>query len=363
MLTRPSQPSAEVLASCHLCQIRSFATHVKAPITIVNTVEGSNAVIPSDFRFIDHSILGKGVTKAPEDFGTGCQCTDDKQCEYGGCLCFQELEQPDHDVRMNDAGSDDGSGSGATQTKERKMISYHTSGEKKGILRRRVLKSRNPIYECHSRCACSEDCPNRVTSKGRQVPLEIFRTTNRGWGKTKPISCCPAGPAGCKTELTLSIGVQSSVPIKQGQFVDLYLGEIITSKEATARRAKADIAQRKDIYLFELDKFSNPESEDHRLREDPYVVDGEFASGPTRFINHSCNPNLRIFGQVEDHADKPIHGLAFFALEDIEAGTELTFDYRDGSEEETDDSIRDPEKRKKMTKCLCGEEECRGYLW
>lgn len=158
-------------------------------------------------------------------------------------------------------------------------------------------------------------------------------------------------------------GVRSSVDIRKGQFVDLYLGEIITSKEATIRRAKADIAQRKDIYLFELDKFSDPESEDPRLRGDPFVVDGEFASGPTRFINHSCNPNLRIFAQVEDHADKPIHGLAFFALKDIDAGTELTFDYRDGCEEETDSSIKDPEKRKKMTRCLCGEENCRKWLW
>lgn len=89
-------------------------------------------------------------------------------------------------MQMKDVGADDEARSSTTpapQGKRKKMISYHTWGEKKGILRTRLLKSRNPIYECHSRCSCSENCPNRVTSKGRQVPLEIFRTENRGWGE------------------------------------------------------------------------------------------------------------------------------------------------------------------------------------
>lgn len=83
-------------------------------------------------------------------------------------------------------------------------------------------------------------------------------------------------------------------------------------------------------------------------------------SGPTRFINHSCDPNMRIFARVGDHADKHIHDLALFAIKDIQKGEELTFDYVDGASEdfgEPEDSIED------MTRCLCGSSKCRRFLW
>ncbi|KAK8121359.1 SET domain protein [Apiospora kogelbergensis] len=188
----------------------------------------------------------------------------------------------------------------------RKKYAYHSHGVKAGHLRTEVLESRDPIYECHDGCACGPDCPNR--------------------------------------------------------FIDKYLGEIITPKEAARRRAKSDISQRKDVYLFALDKFSDPESPDERLRGPPLEVDGEFMSGPTRFINHSCDPNLRIFARVGDHADKHIHDLAFFAIRDIAKGTELTFDYVDGVEDSQNDAMN-PATTKDMTPCLCGSKKCRGYLW
>ena len=122
------------------------------------------------------------------------------------------------------------------------------------------------------------------------------------------------------------------------------------------------------MYLFALDKFSDAESMDPRLAGRAFEVDGEFFSGPTRFINHSCEPNLRIFARVGDHADKHIHDLAFFALEEITAGDELTFDYVDGTDgvdaaDNIDLDSLDPEKQKDMTKCLCGADNCRGFLW
>jgi [histone H3]-lysine9 N-trimethyltransferase SUV39H len=162
--------------------------------------------------------------------------------------------------------------------------------------------------------------------------------------------------------LTLT-GVRATVNIFQGQFIDKYVGEIITPKEANRRRKASDIAERKDVYLFALDKFSDPESMDPRLAGAPYEVDGEFKSGPTRFINHSCDPNMRIFARVGDHADKHIHDLALFAITDIRAGEELTFDYIDGKEDGMDWERMDPDLRGDMVKCLCGSKDCRGFLW
>lgn len=113
------------------------------------------------------------------------------------------------------------------------------------------------------------------------------------------------------------------------------------------------------MYLFALDKFTDSRSFDPRLRGAPLEVDGEFMSGPTRFINHSCDPNLRIFARVGDHADKHIHDLALFAIKEIHRGEELTFDYVDG--EICDDSLS--AHPAEMTRCLCGSPKCRKYLW
>lgn len=142
--------------------------------------------------------------------------------------------------------------------------------------------------------------------------------------------------------------------------MDRYLGEIITAEEAERRRANSVVSQRKDVYLFALDKFTDPDSLDPRLNGYPLEVDGEFMSGPTRFINHSCDPNLRIFARVGDHADKHIHDLALFAIKDIQRGEELTFDYVDGVTEEQDEIDGNIEG---MTECLCGSSNCRKFLW
>jgi histone-lysine N-methyltransferase SUV39H len=285
-------------------------------------------VLNPDFRFIDHSIIADDVPVAEDSFRTGCNCDDDEDCMYGTCQCLDEMA-PDSDEE------DDAPFHGP----RRKRFAYHSEGSKAGLLRSRVLLSREPIYECHEGCNCSLDCPNRVVERGRTVPLQIFRTEDdRGWG------------------------VRCPVDLKKGQFVDRYLGEIITSEEADRRRAESTVSRRKDVYLFALDKFWDPGSPDPLLTAPPLEVDGEWMSGPTRFINHSCDPNMRIFARVGDHADKHIHDLALFAIRDIPAGEELTFDYVDGLEE-LDNDAHDPSKIKDMTKCLCGTKRCRKFLW
>lgn len=240
---------------------------------------------------------------------------------------------------------------------ETKVYVYHSTGDRNECLRGAVLQSRDPIYECHSTCVCSDNCSNRVVHRGRKIPLQIFRTSDgRGWGMAT------SGDLRSIVILT-NLGVRSPVDIKRGQYVDKYVGEIVTSEVADRRRKESAVAQRKDVYLFALDKFSDVNSMDPRLAGPPFEVDGEFFSGPTRFINHSCEPNLRSFARVGDHADKHIHDLALFAIEDIPAGEELTFDYVDGEDTDLIEDSHDPKKKKDMTKCLCGSKQCRGFLW
>jgi len=289
-------------------------------VTIINKVD--NARLPESFVFIENSVLREGVERAEIDFRSGCDCAKDADCMFEDCSCLE-------DMTLRGKVTPDG-----------RKYAYKHMGPHKDCLRAPYLESRDPIYECHEGCECSSSCNSRVVERGRKVPLEIFRTDNgRGWG------------------------VRSSVDIQKGQFIDKYVGEIITSKEAMRRRKESDVAKRKDVYLFALDKFSDPDSLDPRLAGPPFEVDGEFMSGPTRFINHSCDPNLRIFARVGDHADKHIHDLAFFSVRVIPAGEELTFDYVDGVETDLVEDASDPRKKKNMTKCLCDSEDCRGFLW
>ncbi|SPO04089.1 probable Histone-lysine N-methyltransferase, H3 lysine-9 specific dim-5 [Cephalotrichum gorgonifer] len=308
---------------CHWCQIRSFPNYDTYPITVINEV--NDDVLPADFRFIHEVVLGAGVTPAEASFRSGCECRKDESCRYNGCQCLGDVVLDESDE------SDEG------RKRKLQASAYQATGARVGMLRGRWLEDECDavIYECHEGCACSAACPNRVVERGRRVPLQIFRTKDRGWG------------------------VKSTADIVRGQFVDRYIGEIITAAEADRRRKVSDVAQKKDVYLFDLDKFHDPRSLDPRLSARPYVVDGEFMSGPTRFINHSCDPNMRIYARVGDHADKHLHDLALFAIKDVPRGTELTFDYTNGVEDEDGDKG----DRRGMTRCYCGSKKCRGWLF
>lgn len=223
-LAQPKVPPLE-RQNCHWCQLRSFATHKTLPVTIVNTED--SATIPSNFRFISKPVFGPGVTPAEDEFRFGCDCAHDSDCMYAGCECLDEVVgSDDEDAAATAAaeetiddkdvaeirawaenarrkpewarrrGSRDGSrdtstsaGGGqpaAPRPQRKKRFAYHSQGAKAGLLRGSELNSRLPIYECHDGCKCSKaGCPNRVVERGRQVPLQIFRTHKgeRGWGE------------------------------------------------------------------------------------------------------------------------------------------------------------------------------------
>ena len=148
--------------------------------------------------------------------------------------------------------------------------------------------------------------------------------------------------------------------MRKGQFIDTYRGEVITDAEAEQRENRAD--KGKDSYLYSLDKFQEDGPD-----EDMYVVDGEFMGGVTRFMNHSCEPNCRQFTAILNRADFKIYELPFFALDNIPAYTELTFDYKDqeDSEKISEEMVEEITRAKgqEPTRCLCGSEDCRRYLW
>ncbi|ETW81538.1 hypothetical protein HETIRDRAFT_247806, partial [Heterobasidion irregulare TC 32-1] len=86
-------------------------------------------------------------------------------------------------------------------------------------------------------------------------------------------------------------------------------------------------------YIFDLD---GREDRDHNGDDADifsslqivYPIDAPLPGNWTRFVNHSCEPNMRIYCVVFDtipEMNRPFH--AFYALKDIPAFTELTIDY------------------------------------
>jgi histone-lysine N-methyltransferase SUV39H len=152
---------------------------------------------------------------------------------------------------------------------------------------------------------------------------------------------------------TLTSHLPPQQDLHEGQFIDTYRGEVITDAEATHRETSS--SKDKASYLYSLDKFAESEG---LKEEDLYVVDGEFMGGPTKFINHSCDPNCRQYTVSYNKHDPRVYDIAFFARKFIPKGQELTFDYLDKEEgEEMDKPGED------AIPCLCGAKNCRKWLW
>ncbi|KAJ4296484.1 hypothetical protein N0V90_006529 [Kalmusia sp. IMI 367209] len=297
------------------------------------------------FRYIPDYVLGEGVVKLSLDTQEGCQkCSPHMGrnigCEYTkkcSCLEYAAVDES----RIPEANMDKyrrALENGDSTLGFPKKFPYYCEGTKlqrAGTLVPFYLNSRHPIYECNESCLCGALCRNKNVQFGRTVELEIFKTgSGRGWGLR------------CKETLY------------QGQFVDTYRGEIITDAEATRREESSDNPT-KASYLYSLDKHAESEG---LKKEDIYVVDGEFMGGPTKFMNHSCNPNCRQYTVSYNKHDMRVYDIAFFAVRDIPAGEELTFDYLD--KEEGDDEENHPKNQpENAVPCLCGASKCRKWLW
>jgi SET domain-containing protein len=117
-------------------------------------------------------------------------------------------------------------------------------------------------------------------------------------------------------------GVFATEFIPANRKVVEYTGERINRVE-TKRRANT----REFTYLFTLDPY--------------WTIDGAVGGSGAEYINHSCEPNL-ISRILKGH-------ILYFTLRDIQAGEELTIDYRF-------------DKKVERVFCLCGAPGCRGTI-
>ncbi|BBN07291.1 protein MpSUVR3 [Marchantia polymorpha subsp. ruderalis] len=182
------------------------------------------------------------------------------------------------------------------------------------------------IIECNSRCKCGHKCKNRELQKGLRCSLELFKTKDRGWG------------------------VRALEQIPRGKFVVEYVGDVLTQAEADERGEKYD--QNQLSYLFNLD---HPGVE----HSDAIVLDGINMSNIARFINHSCEGNLMIFRVFSETTDLRYFRIGMYAIQDIEVGDELSYDYNYASSKDSSELVDDPT----AIRCFCGALSCRKWLW
>ncbi|CDQ68142.1 unnamed protein product [Oncorhynchus mykiss] len=165
------------------------------------------------------------------------------------------------------------------------------------------------MYECHPQvCPAGEGCLNQAFTKRQYSQVEIFRTLARGWG------------------------LRCAHDIKKGEFVNEYVGEVIDEEECRARIKHAQDNDICNFYMLTLDK--------------DRIIDAGPKGNQARFMNHSCQPNC----ETQKWTVNGDTRVGLFALIDVPAGTELTFNY----------NLECLANGK--TVCKCGAPNCSGFL-
>ncbi len=82
------------------------------------------------------------------------------------------------------------------------------------------------IYECNDKCKCDSRCTNRCVQFGLNTLLQIFNTSEKGWG------------------------VRTLYDLPAGTFLSFYTGEILKDEDANRRGLEKTMG---DVYFTALD--------------------------------------------------------------------------------------------------------------
>jgi SET domain-containing protein len=128
-------------------------------------------------------------------------------------------------------------------------------------------------------------------------------------------------------------GVYAARPIKKGETIIEYVGEVITWDEAL-RRHPHDPSDPNHTFYFHIDEGR--------------VIDAKFGGNASRWINHACAPNC----EADDDGER----VFIKALRNIKPGEELFYDYGLVIDERYTPAL------KRQFACHCGHKSCRGTM-
>nr|KYP66698.1 Histone-lysine N-methyltransferase SUVR5 [Cajanus cajan] len=256
--------------------------------------QNTNSSMPWEtFTYVTKSMLDQSLSLDSESLQLGCACS------YSTCC----PETCDHVYLF---GNDYDDAKDIFGKPMRGRFPYDENG-------RIILEEGYLVYECNHMCRCNKSCRNRVLQNGV-----------RGWA------------------------VRAGEAILRGTFVCEYIGEVLDMQEARDRHKRYGTEH--CSYFYNIDARVNDMS---RLIEGQaqYVIDATKFGNVSRFINHSCSPNLANHQVLVDSMDCERAHIGLYASRDIALGEELTYDFHyelvpgEGSP------------------CLCESLKCRGRLY
>ncbi len=229
---------------------------------------------------------------------------------------------------------------------KRKPPRYQQISRNKYVSRPK-LHGEVPLCSCTPGSNCGNDCMNRMMQficDQKSCP-NGSDCTNVRLGKRPAIKTTVAyyGRRG--------FGLKTLEPIKANEFIDEYRGEVINLLEA-AKRVTEEYKATGNFYLLDYDSAAGE------------LLDGGRKGNITRFANHSCDPNCRIEKFIICGTDEALSAefeIGLFALRDIEAGEELTYNYGWAAFQPRDITGA-PTAQVPPERCLCGAENCSGIL-
>ncbi|KAL1717779.1 hypothetical protein EV715DRAFT_202355 [Schizophyllum commune] len=264
--------------------------------------------LPKGFRYKEQGYdLGPGVHKTSSEFMVSCNCaTEGYRCHPRKCNCHDVIE-----IKV-------------TNKSGHPIFAYDR--EKK--YRFPQVDDSFEVVECNQLCSCDDTCQNRVAQLPRRIPIEIFRTPNRGWG------------------------VRSPHPMKAGTVVGTFSGK---------RKDAENVPDEQRSYCFDLRGKTASTDPDYVHK---YTVNAWLTGEWWPCLSHCCQPNLDTIHVVWDtipEENRPY--IAFVANCDILAGIELTLDYHPDLA-----NVDQPRKKRKkrvedgMIPCDCEAPNCRGWI-
>ncbi|XP_062512876.1 histone-lysine N-methyltransferase SETDB1-like isoform X3 [Corticium candelabrum] len=167
------------------------------PISCINEINNEQ---PPSVKYVSNCIYHGVNVNLDSTFLVCCDCTDDCQ-DKESCACFQLTREAGEAVGIDCDAVD---------------VGY--------TFRRIQNAHRTAIYECNSRCKCSSHCANRVVQHGIQVRLQVFKTSQKGWG------------------------VRLLDDVQKGTFICCYAGQLLTEEDANKEGRRHG-----DEYIAELD--------------------------------------------------------------------------------------------------------------
>ncbi|XP_061572206.1 histone-lysine N-methyltransferase SETDB2 [Cololabis saira] len=273
------------------------------------------------------------------------------------------------------------------------------------------------LMECGPWCGCDRSrCQNRLVQRGIRVRLQVFQTRDRGWGvrcrddlDQGTFICIYAGvvlqrvypppelpppklsradlPSDDEVEVVTEWLAPPLLLEGRGQLADT---PPPTMSPPTSPPLHVPVIQRPpELTAPALDRYkvqavlvgvpdssspsgdSPPETvavatgvngtdgDGRNLKrrssvDDVSFIDASRDGNVSRFLNHSCRPNLFLQNVFTDSHDPAFPVVAFFTSRVVKAGGELTWNYAAQASAAAADGQEVP--------CLCCSDGCRGYL-